>query len=186
MPENDCTPSQALNLLLEKVGQADESLAARVKSALNAGKDVSQEEPARGRGRRARVYRKNAPYSDEEALVVALEVLKAHFVELPRIVNAAADSFRKAAVGPKRTLFQPKNENSRWEDVGSTPDKMIDAEKTFEIEIERETTQSKEQVPNLKVHRYDEGDIQAVDRRLAELRSLLNLNSESHANTPTT
>lgn len=184
MPDHDYTPSQALSVLLEKLGRADETLAARVKSAINAGKDVQQEEPARDRRKRPRVYRKNAPYSNEEALAVALDVLRAHFIELPRIVNAAADSFRKTAIGPKRRLHRAKNETPRWEDVGSTQDKMLDAEKQFEIEIERETTQAKEQVPNVRMHRYDEDAIEEVARRLADLSALLNFKPESHANTP--
>jgi hypothetical protein len=186
MPDHDYTPAKALSVLLEKLVRADESLAARVKSAINAGKDIQKEEPALRRRKRPRVYRKNAPYSDEEAIDVALGVLKAHFVELPRTVNAVGDSFKKTAIGPKRNLLQPKNEDSRWEDVGSIQDRLLDIEKNFEIEIERETTQAKEQVPNAKVKRYDEGAIQEIDRLLAVLHSLLNFQPESNAHTTTT
>lgn len=77
MPVNQYTPQQALDLLMEKLAARDETLAAQVQAALDAGKDVSETEPATHRRKKARVYRKTVPFTHKEALQIALDALQA-------------------------------------------------------------------------------------------------------------
>lgn len=83
---------------MRKLRERDEDLAGQVQKAIDAGKDVSETEPATGRRNEARVYRKTVPFTHEEALHVALDALQSYFVELPLFANSAADNFAKAAV----------------------------------------------------------------------------------------
>ena len=46
MPDLEYTPQQALEILMKKLGARDEALAAQVQAAIDAGKDVSETEPA--------------------------------------------------------------------------------------------------------------------------------------------
>ena len=72
MPALEYTPQQALEILMKKLGSRDEALAAQIQAAIDAGKDVSETEPAIDRRKKARVYRKTVPFTHEEALQIAL------------------------------------------------------------------------------------------------------------------
>lgn len=129
-----------------------------------------QEQQTTGKSRkRARTYRKHVAYSDEEALLVALRVLRAHFFELPVIVNAAFDAFRDTYLGTKKNRFAVPSFEEDWaEDTAS-----YGQEKMLEIEIETEATLVKDQLKNLSLVRYAENEIDQVRERLESLHELL-------------
>src|SRR5689334_924318 len=98
MPENDYTARQALDLLMARILSASPDLAERIQNAVDSGRDVrmeADEQPGSGRGRRParRFYRKNVPFTDEEALCVAVQVLESHLIESRMLVNAAHTEF---------------------------------------------------------------------------------------------
>jgi hypothetical protein len=129
--KHNYTPEEALRKLIEKLTSADAGLTAQVLSAVNAGKDVQEIESGR---RKSRFYRHTVPYSSEEALQVALEVLRAHFIEQPLFRNICHDNMKKAALGTgdSRSSFW----NSKKEPVAS---EATGAEKAIEIELQTET-----------------------------------------------
>jgi hypothetical protein len=79
MSIHDYSPQRALEVLTMKIKERDQSLSHHVQTAINAGKDVSEREPATDR-RPPRVYRKTVPFTHEEALRVALDALTAYFI----------------------------------------------------------------------------------------------------------
>src|SRR5436309_1797031 len=105
MPTHDYTAREALDVLLSRLEDRDQSLLAEVRMAINVGKDVEEqdvEEQDPRRRRKPRVYRRTVRFTDEEALDVALAVLRAHFVEQPLFANSAADNFRPVALETER------------------------------------------------------------------------------------
>ncbi len=90
--------TSALELLLNKLDERQASLAAEVRSAIDAGRDIVEPERVRKR-KSAREYRKAVAFTDSEALMVAVQVLRAHFVEQPLFAASAASNFAGAAVG---------------------------------------------------------------------------------------
>jgi hypothetical protein len=131
MSKHDYTPQQALELLARKLSGEDQELAAQVQSAVNGGKDVQETE--RTGKRNSRFYRHTVPYSPDEALHVALSVLRGHFIEQPLFVNSCYDAMAKAAigVGDARRRWISKREVGHSEIPG--------AETTIEIEVQTET-----------------------------------------------
>jgi len=105
MADHDYTSEEALKTLLRRVRERDKTLAERIRIAIDAGKDIRQTETPVGRRQRAaRTYRQKVPYSHEEALAVALDVLQSHFIELPMFINSAAADFEKAAAASPRPI----------------------------------------------------------------------------------
>src|SRR5690242_17055824 len=92
MSSHEYSPQQALDVLMRKLQARDETLAAQVQSAIDAGKDVTETERATDRRKKDRVYRKTVPFTHDEALQVALDALQANFVEQPLFVDSAADN----------------------------------------------------------------------------------------------
>jgi len=135
MGKHDYTPEQALTLLIDKLTKVDADLARQVQEAANAGKDMLETEQSRGRGKKKlRTYRRTVPYSMEEALQVALNALRAHFVEQPLFINSCHDNMAQAALGVLDVRFSsllPKKEFVRSEEKGT--------EKAVEIELHTET-----------------------------------------------
>jgi hypothetical protein len=131
--KHDYTPEQALRKLIEKLTSADAELLAQVLAAVNAGKDV-QEVERTGR-KQSRFYRHTVQYSPEEALQVALEVLRAHFIEQPLFRNVCHDNMKKTSLGTggdsRSSFWDSKKEPVAPEAAG--------AEKAIEIELQTET-----------------------------------------------
>src|SRR5262245_28653045 len=109
MSQNDYTPEQALTLLIDKLTQADTELARQVREAVNTGRDIQETEQSdRRRRKKVRSYRRTVPYAPEQALQIAINVLKAHFVEQPLFINSCNDNMAQAAIGvvtPKSPLW---------------------------------------------------------------------------------
>jgi hypothetical protein len=121
MSKHDYTPEQALRRLIEKVTLVNDDLGAQVVAAVNAGKDVQETE--RTGKKQTRFYRHAVPYSPAEALGVALEVLRAHFIERPLFINSCQDNLAHA------DLLTEKQ----------TRPSDVNAERKVEIELQTET-----------------------------------------------
>jgi hypothetical protein len=172
MPRHDYTPQEALRRLIDKVAARDEQLATQVLAAVNAGRDV-QEVERQGK-KKSRLYRHTVAFTPEEALGIALEVLRAHFVEQPRLVNSCLDDMRFAALGPGAApskFFAPlKIETTKPEEI----------EKTVEIELQTETeiiptgTALRQQRPEVAVMDHLPDDqIREQEENLDHLRQML-------------
>src|SRR5262245_25895509 len=131
MPQNEYTPSEALNLLMQKLRSKNEALADIIQAAIDAGKDLEISEPkSRGRGRR--FFRKTEPLSHIEALEMGLHALESYFVEQPFFANSVIESFIHTTIGPhekdswQATMFRKKPEHVPFE--GEDNPKIIEIE----------------------------------------------------------
>lgn len=133
MNKHDYTDEQALRLLMDKLTKADVELAKQIQEAVNVGRDVLQTEQSRGRGKKKeRTYRRTVPYSMKEALQVALNALRAHFIEQPLFINSCHDNMTQAALGVV-------DMRSPWPASRKVHPEAIGEEKTLEIELHTET-----------------------------------------------
>ena len=137
MSTHDYSPAQALELLLRKLDEANTNLAAQARAAIDAGKDVDEEEQSRAPRKKARRYRKAVPLSEEEALLAAVDVLQAYFVEQPLFVSSAMDNARAAALdGPREESELKRGKRSAREaENGSGNDKLLDIELRAETQL---------------------------------------------------
>ncbi|MBN2465422.1 hypothetical protein JXD38_07340 [candidate division WOR-3 bacterium] len=158
MNGRDYEPKQALELLLGKIKNVDEGLHDLVKAAVDAGKDIYEEDEVKGSRKKPRRYRKAVPLSPPEALQIAVRVLESHFVEQSLCANSIQKSFARSSLG----YLNPEvryNPDTAWIEEGG----MGDA-KRVEIELQTET-----QVVELaeKTHQL----AQVADNLIAEQRS---------------
>ena len=167
MPRHEYTASEALRHLVDKIAARDEQLATQVLAAVNAGRDV-QEVERQGR-RKSRFYRHTVPYSPEEALEIALEVLSAHFIEQPRFINAFHDDMVQAG------LRAGDAHSWKVEEVEG-----IGAEKTVEIEVQTateiiptETALRLQSQETIVMQRVPADEIEEEEANLARLRQLV-------------
>jgi hypothetical protein len=162
--KHDYIPEQALETLLGKLRERDTTLEAAVRSAIDLGKDVTEEQRL-GR-KRVRRYRKTVPFTHEEALHVALDVLQAYFAELPLCINSATENFRSAAVGAswqdRPSLFREEKTRSGAEHVGD--------EKPLDIELQTVTQISRTQQQTLRLKSWERG---LVDQQSNNLKTML-------------
>ena len=96
--------SEAFDLIMNALREANPDLAERAQIAIDAGIDQTVEQDVRtGRGRRSktskREYRENRPLTEAESIDVVLEVLEAHLIVHRRVVNEAVRKFEQAALG---------------------------------------------------------------------------------------
>ena len=136
MNSNDYTAQEALATLMRKLEERDTALAVHVQSVINAGRDIEEREPASQGARRLRTYRRTVPFSPEEALQTAVEVLRAYFIELPQIVNSTLDDFRAVAVARHADPSSPFGAGTGDDDVIL---EALGVDKDVQIEIETET-----------------------------------------------
>ena len=134
MPSHDYSHRQALDLLLRKVRERVPELADSLQAAIDAGKDVSEVESSTKR-KRSRTYRKTVPVTDEEALHIVTNGLRAYFVEQPLFARSVVREFAKAALA--------KHTDTRgrfWSD--NLPPESTDGlghEKEIQLELQTET-----------------------------------------------
>lgn len=174
------TPQQALEILMRKLKARDETLAAQVQAAIDAGKDVAETEPPVDRRKKARVYRKTVPFTHEEALQVALDALQAYFVEQQLFVDSAADSLAKSVIGvPKHDLpswaYSPEASNGEPEPLTL---KGTNEEKAVEIEMQTETQLSRTGEETMPLKRMSKEQIEVQSHHIADLRKLTNFTQE--------
>lgn len=170
--KHEYSPQDALRKLIEKLNIAPE-LAAQVLATVNAGKDVQEVE--RHGKRKSRFYRHTVPYPPEEALRVALEVLRAHFVEQPLFMNSCHDNMANAALGvgdARSSSSASGRESARSEATGT--DKAVEIELQTETEIIPTGVASAQRSPEtLLMGRVSEVELKQQQENLNRLRALL-------------
>ena len=90
---NTYRPNEALELLMRKLQDRDTILFTLVRDAINAGKEDTLPVDSRiihSQADKPHEYRKIVPFSAEESLRVALDVLQAFLIEQPLLVNEIA------------------------------------------------------------------------------------------------
>jgi hypothetical protein len=194
MPRHEYTPKEALTLLLKLLEPTSADLAQRIRVAIDAGKDVHVEEPltvGRGRRPRKRYYRQNQPYSDEEAIDVAMTVLHAHFVETRVLVHSAHLEFKKVGLaGPKPLDVADSTETEAQAPVSfeieateEMPDVMAkDEYKAIEIEAESETVQEKKNLPDIHLDSISDQQLGELRDIFVRLRALVNVKEYRNGN----
>lgn len=142
MASNEYGSEEALGLLLAKLEERDGHLASQVRAAIDVGKDIQEREQAQERKGKQRIYRKTVRFTNEEALQVAMEVLRAYFVEQPFFVNSALDDFAKSGYGvPTEGIVDRPNDAATRRAEGP---RGVGVPKEVEIELQTETQISKE------------------------------------------
>ncbi|MCL4552200.1 MAG: hypothetical protein M1305_01395 [Candidatus Marsarchaeota archaeon] len=169
MSTHDYSPQQALDLLMRKLDEREKSLGEQIRAAIDAGKDVEEKEPVKGRPAKQRVYRKTVRFTDEEAIQVALGALRAWFIEQPLFVRSAAKNFMRAAVGapvePWQTFWRNKGQLQGLSMHG------VGSEKMLEIELQTETRVSKADQQTVRLVPVLEGDIKQQKAHLRPARA---------------
>lgn len=171
MSAHDYIPEQALDVLLRKVKERDELLEATIRQAIDVGNEVIE---VNHRGsRRIRNYR-TVQFTHEEALQVAIQVLRSCFVELPLCINSSIENFRSAAVGPSAANWTPwhqeANKSALEEDAG--------AEKRLEIELQTLTQIFKTPQETLPLKKSDQQEINSQADLLNRLAVLVEFGEE--------
>ena len=133
MASHEYSPKTALQLLLRKVEEKDVELANLLQAAIDAGKDVFESEAPIDQKKR-RMYRKTVRFTDREALGVAIDTLKALFIEQPSFTNIAVDEFAVAPFDDDADLRRESFGQPQMESTDGVP-----IEKRLEVEIQTET-----------------------------------------------
>jgi hypothetical protein len=163
---HEYSAADALDLLLGRIEGRSPDLAAHVRAAIDAGKDVDEVQQL-NTGRMRRTYRRLVPLSAEEALSVATQVLRAYFIEVPRFEEAAA---RELAIHPVVT----EKPSLSWD--SPVTETLADAgnRKTIHVETRPSTASVIISGPDAYQVREPAGDeVEAQLRNLAELDHLL-------------
>ena len=184
MNNHDYTDEQALGLLMDRLTKADAELAKQVQEAVNVGRDVQQTEQSRGRGKKKeRTYRRTVPYSMKEALQVALNALRAHFVVQPMLINSCHDNMAQTALGVV-------DMHSPWPAARKVHAEAIGREKILEIELHTETqiipteTQlARRAQETLQLARVPDSEIEQQLINFDRLQALVDFTESSNINT---
>jgi hypothetical protein len=160
--KHEYTAEEALDTLLSKLRERDLSLEVAVRSAIDLGKDIAEVQRL-GR-KRVRRYRKTVPFTHEEALHVALDVLQAYFVDLPLCINSAIENFKSAAVAASR------QDRPAWvqEERRLVTTEHVGDEKPMEIELQTVTQISRTQQETLPLKTWER---QLIDQQLNNLKT---------------
>jgi hypothetical protein len=185
MPSHDYTAKDALALLIKKIEEASPPLANRIRSAIDAGKDVQAEEiisPAVGKKKaKKRYYRKHIAFTDEEALGAAMTVLESHLVESRMMVNAARGEFKqvglaspkklKPVVQPGATAQPPPELDMELTDEVAEV-LGVEEPKDIAIEGEPEAVQEKKNLPDVRFTSIDEEQLKSLRELFQKLKGL--------------
>ncbi len=174
MSDHDYTAEHALDLLLRKLEAANADLAAQVRAAIDAGKDIEEEEPLSSRRKRIRRYRKAVRLSTKEALEAAVDVLQAYFIEQPLFIASAMDNALPAALAEPRDVY----EVTGTKQVTRSPDTRLDVEKILDIELQAETQLTKSGDETYRLRRPDPSELARQRENMSHLRDLLRFGSE--------
>lgn len=171
MAANEYTPQQAFEVLMNHLRKRDGQLATHIQAVVNAGKDVDETQQVGQRRKRSRSYRRTVPYSYEEASLVALDALKAYFVEQPLFIDSCVKNMAATEVG----ITRPPR--SRWQAVeghsGEAAIESMGQRKRIEIELRTETQISE---PNQEMFELREIDVTQIEKQrdnLTQLKGLL-------------
>ena len=113
------------------------------------------------------VYRKTMPLNSEEALRVAIDVLRAHFVERPLFVTSAMREFGWAVLG--------SDEHRRKSPLFDEPELMekVSSAKQLEVEIQTETQLSRVKEGTVALSAPDEELIEQQRMNVQKLDDLV-------------
>jgi hypothetical protein len=161
---HEYTPEQALETLLRKLKERDESLEAIVRAAIDLGKDVTEVQRL-GR-KRVRKYRKTVPFTHEEALHLSLDVLQSYFVELPLCINSSIENFKSAGAGAPRQDRRPWSQ----EEKALMSSEHVGDDKSVEIELQTVTQILRTQQQTLPLKTWER---QLIDRELINLKTII-------------
>lgn len=176
MTTNEYTAGQALELLMTKLRALDETLANQVQAAIDAGRDVQKTEPAQYPKKKPRSYRKQEPFSSEDALREALKALQAFFVEQPLFANSALDSIANAALGEaNRDDFSNRSAGVKG---GPTIVEEPGREKRIEIALSRDTQIPSGREEQVLLARNPSSQIDTQRLNLYNLRRLVSFEQE--------
>lgn len=177
MPDNEYSPEEALGVLMRKIRERDELLAEQVQAAIDAGKDISEVERSMDRRKKERVYRKTVPFTHEEALEIAVDVLQAHFVEQPLFVESAAINFTKAGLAhPSERLHRsgfglPRLNSSKEREKVAVD--QVGEKKAIEIELQTETQIKKSGPATQTMQELAPAEIEERRQQLSTLREMV-------------
>jgi hypothetical protein len=181
MSTHDYTPDQALELLIQRVNDKNPTLAVEVRAAVNAGRDIQATEQVRKRGGKMKSlsFRRTVPFSTEQALEVALEALKAHFVEQPLFGNSVLDDMAQSAFGvveagsqqtpSKQVLPKPQGQGEQ---------KAVEIELRTETQLLSDTHMVTTQEDTFRIARVSADLIEGQKTNIRKLRELFNFNEE--------
>jgi hypothetical protein len=172
MPENDYTPAEALKVLMSKLRSRDQSLASRIQSAIDVGKDVSEITTSAKNRKKRREYRKTVPFTDEEALRVAVDALQAYFVEQPLFSRSISTNFTSAGIDVSTQTTVKRYQQAR--STESADVKFVNEAKQIEFETQTETQISIETDTNIQLKQIESEMIEEQQRNIQQLRSLTN------------
>ena len=172
MPENDYTPAKALKVLMSKLRSRDQSLASRIQSAIDVGKDVSEITTSAKNRKKRREYRKTVPFTDEEALRVAVDALQAYFVEQPLFSRSISTNFTSAGIDVSTQTTVKRYQQAR--STESADVKFVNEAKQIEFETQTETQISIETDTNIQLKQIESEMIEEQQRNIQQLRSLTN------------
>ncbi len=170
MPNHEYTPDEALSVLLRKLTDRDEMLGATIQTAIDAGRDVLETVPMAYGRKKPRSYRKTIPFTHEEALHAAIEVLRAYFIELPLIVNSTIENFKSVALGTATDDLFSESGNAANTPLG--PKGQVGIDKDLEIEIQTETQISRVGQETFPLKGSDRQTIDDQSDHLKQLRQL--------------
>lgn len=185
---HDYTAKDALSLLLGKIESTASDLAERIRIAINSGKPelkkvVESSESGRGPKRR-RQYWQTVPYTDEEALQVAIAVLEAHLLETRLFLETAATDFAQAGEAPPKPKKEPTEpapspyspgelfRAESWRDLNPTdhlPVAKVGVSKQLVVEAEPEQVLEKNQSDDLTLLPDKKDEIGSLERIFGRL-----------------
>jgi hypothetical protein len=167
---HDYSPKEALDLVLNNIQTKSPQLYERMKLAIDAGKDVEIEEPQYGSGKKKpHIYRKNVPYSDEEALRIALTVLESHLIDSRKIVGATIAEFTGVAIAPAKPAGKSGADS---EDIFQERTFDTNVIKKIVIESESETVQDKRNLSDFALEPIDPKLLAGLEALFAQLKKL--------------
>ena len=164
MADHDYTPRDALVAILESVTQRDRTIGERIETVINEGKTVVETEVPGDRRRNLRTYEMNVPYTEEEALAVAVRFFRSYFVDLPFVINSLFEEFAHAAIGVPTQLAL-----GQVEEVEELEITEAGAVKAVQIEIQTETQLTPTDQPVLQLSIYSQ---QAIDEQANNVAAL--------------
>lgn len=100
------TPTEALAKFLEILQDKNLELYDLVQEAISQGKDIQEHEPEAEK-KKTKTFRKISPYSDQEALRVAIKAIQAVTIELSSFSNSALDELKNAALAEQADNKKP-------------------------------------------------------------------------------
>lgn len=195
MPHHDYTAKDALDLLVGKIEGNSPPLAKRIRSAIDAGKDIQAEDaiaPNGGRRNgRKRYYRKHIAYTDQEALTVAMTVLESHLIESRMLVSAAQGEFKRVGLASPKQRNPVSRPGASVQTVSELDVKLtdeaaevfgIEEPKNIAIEGEPEAVQEKKNLPDVWFVPIDERQLKSLRELFQALKTLTDFNEADHGN----